>query len=346
MEITEDQLKEIVSETVKGLIPALKDELKNELKPAVSPENQEKSKEEKQAEVMDFISAVVEKDINKLTEMKAVSSVSGSFGYTIPTELAGKIMEYKDKICKMRRLAFVFPFTGNLQIPVEGTGVTSYWVDENTEITESNPTIVKKDMADYYMATRVLIPRQLIRKSAFNVIEYIARLASRSIVKTEETAFVAGDGSSKPTGLRQASGVGSVAQAGANLAYDDLVNLVYGIKEQYRENCVIMTSTAGIKLLKKLKDVNGLPIFNATEKTVMNRPLIESEDIPSNLGTGTNETEIWCFDPSYYWIKDSEDMFMDTDKKISTLQTELVVAEAIDGLFTLSEAAYKLTAVK
>ena len=345
MEITEDQLKAMFADALKELVPSLKDELKNELKPAISPENQEKTAVEKQEEVRDFIEAVVNKDHNKLVEMKAVSSVTGSFGYTIPTELAGKIMEYKDKICKMRRLAFVFPFTGPLQIPVEGTGVTSYWVDENTEITESNPTILKKDMADYYMATRVLIPRQLIRKSAFNVIEYIARLSSRSIVKTEETAFVAGDGSSKPTGLRQAS-VTAVPQAGTNVVYNDIINLVYTVKEQYRENCVLMTSTAGIKKLKSLNDSDGRPLLDLKARTFGDYPLIESEDIPSNLGSGGDETEIWFFDPSYYWIKDSEDMFMDTDKKISTLQTELVVAEAIDGLFTLTEAAAKLTGVK
>jgi len=35
-------------------------------------------------------------------------------------------------------------------------------VDENEEITESNPTISKKNLYDYYLATRVLIPRKTV----------------------------------------------------------------------------------------------------------------------------------------------------------------------------------------
>jgi len=349
-EITEDALKamliEISATALKEIVPALKEELKSELKKDAVIVTDEKSQEEKDGNVKSFISAIINKDHSKLVEMKAVASTSGSFGYTIPTELASKILEKKDKIAKMRKLAFAFNLAGPFQLPTEGTGVTTYWVGENTSITASDPTVGKKDLSDYYLATRVLMPRQLLNTSAFNVIEYIANLCSRALRNTEESAFVAGDGSSKPSGLRGTSGVGSVAQASTSFAYDDIVNLFYTIKEQYREGCVFMTSVAGIKLLRKLKDNNGLPIFDVRDQTVFNKPVFESEDIPSNLGTGTNETEIWCFDPSYYWIKDGENMFMDTDKIISTMQTEIVVAEAIDGIYTLPEAAAKLTAVK
>lgn len=348
-EITDEQLKamlgEISKSALEALVPALKEELKSELKKDAIIVEGEKSQEEKDGNVKSFLNAIITKDHNKLVEMKAVASTSGSFGYTIPTELASKILEKKDKIAKMRKLAFAFKLAGPFQLPTEGTGVTTYWVAENVEITASDPTVGKKDLSDYYLATRVLMPRQLLNTSAFNVIEYIANLCSRALRNTEESAFVAGDGSSKPSGLRLTSGVGSVPQAGASFAYDDIINLFYTIKEQYRDNCVFMTSTKGIKLLRKLKDNNGLPIFDVRDQTVFNKPVFESEDIPSNLGSDGDETEIWCFDPSYYWIKDSEDMFMDSDKKISTLQTELVVAEAIDGIYTLPEAAAKLTAV-
>lgn len=346
LEQLEVMLKEVSANALKELVPTLKEELKSELKKDTVIEGGEKTAEQKGEEVKSFIEAVINKDNNKLVEMKAVASTTGSFGYTIPTELASKILESKDKIAKMRKLAFSFKLAGPFQLPTQGTGVTTYWVGENVEITASDPTVGKKDLSDYYLATRVLMPRQLLRTSAFNVIEYIARLCSRALVITEESSFVAGDGSSKPTGLRQTASVGSVAQAAASFAYDDLVNLFYTIKEQYRDNCVFMTSTAGIKLLRKLKDLNGLPVFDVRDQSIFGKPVFESEDIPSNLGAGTNETEIWCFDPSYYWIKDSEDMFMDSDKIISTMQTEIVVAEAIDGVYTLPEAAAKLTAVK
>ncbi|RJQ67333.1 MAG: phage major capsid protein [Desulfobacteraceae bacterium] len=352
MEITEEKLegmmKDSAQKALEAVIPELKNELKNELKEKIQIETDEVKKEESIQEVKDFLIALEKGDKSFLEkfEAKAVDSTSSSFGYTIPTELASRILEEKDKIPKMRKNAFVFQHAGPFQLPKEGTGVTSYWVGENTLITASEPTIDKEDLADYYLATRVLMPRQLLRTSAYNVTEFIARLCSRSLIGTEETAFTAGDGSSKPLGLRQTVGITDVPQVGTDLAYDDLINLIYSIAEQYRDNCIFILSTAAIKLLMKLKDNNGLPIFDPSNKRLMGYPYFESVDIPSNLGVGTDETEIHFFDPFYYWIKDSENMFMEVDKIISYLQTELVIAEATDGAYILPEAAAKLSAVK
>lgn len=347
-EITEDELKTIVADGLKEIVPALKEEIKNDLKAEIKtePEKVEKTEAEQVEEVKTFINALVEKDHAKLTEMKAVDSTNSYFGYTIPTTLASAILEKRDKISKMRNLAFVFEMAGPFQLPTEGTGVTSYWVGENEEVTESNPTVGKKTLDDYYLATRVLMPRKMLNTSAYNLQEYIARLSSRSIVNAEEEAFVRGSGNSQPTGFRGMTGHNVENQDGDALDYDDLVDAFYGLKEQYRQNAIWMTSAMGMKAIRRIKDDNGIPIFNVNDQTVFNRKVWESEDIPANLGTSANETELWFFDPSYYMIKDGDKMFMDVDKIISKLQVELVVAEAIDGIYTLPEAAMQVQAVK
>jgi HK97 family phage major capsid protein len=177
-------------------------------------------------------------------------------------------------------------------------------------------------------------------------VDYISRLASRAIVRQEESAFVVGSGSAQPTGFRGMTGHNINAQDGATLAYTDIVDVFYGLKEQYRQNAIWMTSAMGMKALRKIVDTTNNPIFNVNEQTVFGRPVFESEDIPSNLQTSADCTELWFFDPFYYWIKDGDQMFMDTDKIISKLQIEMVVAEAIDGVYTLPEAAFQLQAVK
>jgi len=192
----------------------------------------------------------------------------------------------------------------------------------------------------------VLIPRKLLNTSAYNIVNYVGELCARKLRDTEETAFVAGDGSSKPTGLRSASLTGSQAQAGATLAYTDLINLFYALPEQYRENAVFLTSALGMKAIRKITDDNGVPIFDLRDQKMFNRPVIESADIPENLGSSANTTEIYFGDMWYYWIKDGEKMFVDTDKVLSKLQVELVVAQAVDGVYTLPAACKKLTGVK
>lgn len=339
MEVTMEALKGLIADGVKEIVGDLKTEILKETREGLR-EFKVVTDDEKIEKAAQFV-----KDVCLGNVEKAVSSGNTSFGYTVPVELADYILTKKDKISKIRKLAFVFQLSGEFQLPMEGTGVTAYWVGENQNITDSNPTIDKKNLYDYYLAARVLIPRKLLNTSAFNIINYIGELCSRKLRDTEETTFVAGDGSGKPTGIRSAS-FGSINQAGANFTYDDLVNLFYELPEQYRQNAIFMTSSAGMKLLRKLKDLQGNPIFDVRDQTVFNRPVVESADIPANLGTGMDETEVLFFDPWYYWIKDGEAMFVDTDKKIATLQTELVVAEAVDGVFTLADAGKKLSGVK
>ncbi len=338
-EVTLKELQSIIADTVKEALPELKKDIATDLSVAIKG-NQPETEDEKIEKGAKFIKDLVQ---GNLTE-KAVDSSAGSFGYTVPTGLAAFILQKRDKIAKMRKYAFSFKMTGNFQLPTEGTGVTAYWVAENASITISSPTIAKKDLADYYLAARVLIPRNLIKTSAYNIVNFIGELAARAIRNTEETAFVAGDGAGKPTGLRSAS-LTSIAQAGATLAYSDIVSLFYSLAEQYRNNAVFITSASGVKALRNIVDTQGLPIFGVNDQKVFNKVVLESEDIPANLGTNTNATEIYFGDLWYYWIKDGETMFVDTDKILANLQIELVVAEAVDGVLTNTDAFRKLTAV-
>jgi len=342
-EISMDELKTLFKDEITSILPAFKDEIVNELKASIVPEKKVDTKEDGYEKAAKFVKDLVR---GELKTDSAIDSTTGSFGYTIPTELASAIQEKKDKIAKMRKLAFVFNLAGPFQLPKEGTGVTAYWVGENEEISESTPTIQKTDLSDYYLATRVLMPRQLLNTSAYNIVQYVSNLCSRALVRQEESAFIVGNGTGQPTGFRGMTGHNVDAQDGSALDYDDMVDVFYGLKEQYRQGAIWMTSAMGMKAIRKIKDTYGQPIFNVNDQTVFGKPVIESEDIPANLGTSVNETELWFFDPSYYWIKDGENMFALSQPINKTLQTEIVVAEAVDGVYTHPTAAFQLQAVK
>jgi len=340
MEVTMDDLKSLIADGVKEIVGDLKAEILKESRDGVKDIKVE-TDDEKIQKAAQFVKDICMGRI----EEKVVSTNNASFGYTIPTELADFILTKKDKISRMRKLANVFKLSGNFQLPAEGTGVTAYWVDDNATITASDPTIEKRSLSDYYLAARVLVPRKLLNTSAYNIVNFIGELSSRKLRDTEESAFVAGDGVGKPTGVRGA-GLGAIVQGEATFKYKDIVNLYYELPEQYRQNAIFMTSGAGMKLIRSLTDQNNMPIFDVRDQTIFNRPVMECVDIPANLGVGMNETEIIFFDPWYYWIKDGEEMFIDTDKVISKLQTEIVVAEAVDGVFTMPDAGKKITGVK
>lgn len=344
--------KEMTLEELKGLITEVvgESEMAKGLEAVKGRLDQMTSKgendpEAKAQEAAEFIKSLVKGDLN--AEKKTISSADGSFGYTVPTTLATSVHEAKDKIAKIRANAFVFQMDGKFQLPIEGTGATAYWIDSeaDTDITESNPTTTKKELDDNYLAVRVRVPYKLMKTSNVNITEYISRLSARAIVRAEETSFVNGTGTSEPSGLTVAT-ITAVPQAGASFTYDDLVNLYYSVPEQYRQNGKWGMSTKAVKLCRKLKDNNGLPIFDVRDNTIFNKEVLEMSDIAENGGTGEDETTIFFGDFSEYWIKDGTQMLAETRTVQGRLQVDMYLYESLDGAVVNTNAFRKLTGVK
>ncbi|HOB89782.1 MAG TPA: phage major capsid protein [Candidatus Colwellbacteria bacterium] len=286
-------------------------------------------------------------------QLKQITTDSGSFGAAVPTALASAILEKKAKFAIIRSRAFAFELSGNFDLPVEGTGVTGYWISGEVDdsdanlVTASEPTLVKKSLTDHYLAALVKVSWKLLQTSDYNLVNFIASLAGKKLAETEETAFIAGSGTGQPKGIRSES-LTSVAQEGAGLAYQDLVNLYFLLPAQYRQNAVFITSAMGAKAIVGLKDSQDRPIFAPGQPLdeLFRKPLLESGDIPENLGTGQDTTEVYFGDPYYYWIKDGQALSMATQDVIERLQTKVLVYQAVDGKLVLTDAFVKLTGVK
>lgn len=286
-------------------------------------------------------------------EMKQITTESGSFGAAVPTALASAILEKKAKFAVIRSRAFSFELSGPFDLPVEGTGITGYWITGEVDdsdanlVTESEPTLNKKSLTDHYLAALVKVSWKLLNTSDFNIVNFIASLAGRKLAETEEAAFIGGNGTGKPKGIRTES-LSSVAQAGAGLEYQDLVNLYFLLPPQYRANAVFITSSMGAKAITGLRDSQDRPIFAPGQPLdeLFRKPLLESVDIPENLGGGSDTTEVYFGDPYYYWIKDGQSLAMATQDVIERLQTKVLVYQAVDGKLTLTDAFVKLTGVK
>lgn len=322
---------------------------------SVKSEKEEKS--EALAEAANFVKSLVipSKDHKRFgvkeVEMKQINTDAGSFGAAVPTALASAILEKKAKFAVIRSRAFAFELSGPFDLPVEGDGITGYWitgeVDESDSnlVTESHPTLDKKSLVDHYLAALVKVSWKLMNTSDFNIVNFISALAGRKLAEKEENAFIAGTGTGMPKGIRTES-LTSVAQEGDSLSYQDLVNLYFLLAPQYRTNAVFITSSMGAKAVTGLKDTQDRPIFAPGQPLdeLFRKPLVESVDIPENLAGST--TEILFGDPFYYWIKDGQSLAMATQDVIERLQTKVLVYEAVDGKLTLTESFVKLTGVK
>lgn len=286
------------------------------------------------------------KFIRDVVESKAVPTTGdSSYGAVVPTGLYEQIMRKRDALAEIRKYSTVIPLAGKVQLGAEATMATTYWVGENTTITESESSLAKVNLEDHYLACRTKIPFKLLNGSPIAVEAYFADLMGRAIAKEEDAKFISGDDSNKPKGIRtSATSVG--AQAGATLARADLVKTFYGVKAPYRKNGVWITSTLGVKAVMNIVDGNSRPLYDPESGTLFGKPLIETENIPENLGAGSDTTEILFGDLAYYAIKDGEKLTLLSNPVNESLQVQIVAFEAVDGELTLAEAVVKLTGVK
>jgi HK97 family phage major capsid protein len=313
-----------------------------------------KGPEEKRAERLDVAANFIKQIILPQHEyknygVKAIDTGSGSFGTVVPVELRDEIIAQSANWQVIRRYAFVFQLAGKITVPQEGTAVTAYWVAENAAVTESTPTLTGVTLEDHGVACLVKVSWKLLRTSSENIVKFVAALAGKAITIKEESAFVDGDGSSKPLGINQTSGITAIAQAGGSFAFTDLMALYFALPAPYRANAQFLTSAKGARLLYSLLDADGRPVLTIPENgemRVLGRPLLESADIAENLGAGTNETTIYFGDFSNYWIKDGSDIEVATQDQIENLQTKIVVYKYVDGKVVNKSAFRKLTAVK
>jgi len=337
---------------------------------------EDKSVEAKKAERelnQKFYKALAERDTATLKELQAEIAKqysekaladgqnitnNGDGGYLVPVTLANAIREQLAYVSPIRQIATVIAnMPAKLDLPFENAIPTTYWVSEGVAATQSKSTVTKSQLVSYKMAGFGKFSHESLVDTAVNpeLQNFVAQRFALSLSQLENSAFVGGDGSGKPLGFRSGTFTTATgAIAGTALAYADLVKAFYGVHVASRGNGVWVMSTKAISLVVGLTDDNGRPIYvpamSATAPaTVLGRPVYEVTEIPSNLGTGTDETEIWYGDFKNYIIGDREGLrinFGTTGTDLESDMISLVIFKRVAGIPTYGTAFYKLTGVK
>lgn len=150
-----------------------------------------------------------------------VQGVSGS-NYISGTAAGQFLPSIKQDSVALKAGAQVVPVTqaaNAIATPKGTSGATGYWLaDENTQITESQPTLASVGAAAKVLAARATFSRQLLLQGANT--EQVVRDELRSAVaRALDAAIFAGTGASgQPTGITSTSGVGNFSGTSLGLA--------------------------------------------------------------------------------------------------------------------------------
>lgn len=188
-------------------------------------------------------------------------------GYAVAEGFANRLEVTRLAWSGMRKSRATIMTTGNgAEFPIptmNDTGNEGELLGENSAAAAADPTFGEIRMLSYmYSSKVVLVSRQMLQDSAFDVEGFLADALGVRLGRKTNDDFTNGDNSSKPQGVINAASALTAASATA-ITHDELLELKHAVDPAYRENAQWMFLDSTLLLLKKLKDSQGRPLWQA-----------------------------------------------------------------------------------
>ncbi|WP_181444676.1 phage major capsid protein [Bacillus sp. 03113] len=254
-------------------------------------------------------------------EARALSAVTGaSGGFTVPQGFYNEIISAMKPFGGMRQSRATILRTGSgndLPIPTnDDTANVGAIVGENAAAgNATDPVFAQKILKAYkYTSKTFLIPIELLQDSAFDVEAFIRQKITERIARILNQHFTTGTGSGQPQGVVTGSTLGKEGATGqtGSITYDDLVDLQHSVNPLYRANAEWMFNDNSLKIIRKLKDSNGLPLWQpsltaAEPDTILGKPYRINTDMADMAASAKS---ILFGDFANYFIRDVLDLMI------------------------------------
>lgn len=226
-------------------------------------------------------------------------------GFMVPPDMSDEIIELLRPRSIVRAAGTpVIPMPrGTLTMPKQTGDVSANYVGESEDITKSEPTGGQIILSAKKLAALVPISNDLLLVTAGNKAdEFVRSSIVRRVGTREDKAFLRDDGTQNtPKGLRHwvdsDNLVPSNGTTSTNVESDlrDCVQALEG-KDVDMTMPVWMMSPRSKNFLWNLRDGNGNLIFpdlRTDRPTLYSFPVLTSNNVPDNLGSGSDESEIY-----------------------------------------------------
>jgi HK97 family phage major capsid protein len=283
-------------------------------------------------------------------EKRVMSKASAGAGLNlVPTSFQNELIVALRDFGVMRQLGDVVTTeTGEaLQWPGFSAHGTAAWVAENGAYTASDDTASQTTLNAYKAGTLVKVSEELLPDSAFDLEAYFRGEFGQRIGILENTAYVAGDGSGKPTGVTTQASAGVTAAGAAAITADELIDLYHALSPPYRRNGAFVLNDSTIKLVRKLKDSDGQYLWQpglqmGQADALLGKPVYADPDMPAAT---TGLVSVLFGDFSYYKIRDVNGIAF---QRLNELYAEngqvgFKAYHRTDGKLLLTSAVKKLT---
>lgn len=217
-------------------------------------------------------------------------------GYTVPTTIAAELIEALKMYGGMRQGAESFTTSaGNpMSYPTsDGTAETGELVAQNAPASPADPSFGTVALDVYKFGSKLIkVPIELLQDSIIDVVAFVRNRSATRIGRAINTYCTTGTGISQPRGVVTGASSGKVGTTGQTLTviYDDLVDLEHSVDPAYRAlGCSWMLHDSSLKVIRKLKDTAGRPLFipsydagiaRGAPAELLGYPIIVNQDVP------------------------------------------------------------------
>lgn len=205
---------------------------------------------------------------NKTEGRAQTAGTPAAGGYTVPTELAKKIVETMKDWGPMYDPGVtdeMITSSGNpFDIPTnDDTGNSAAELAEAADLVDDGSgdlVFGEKSLSAFVYATPWLqLSFELLQDSAFNLEAFIGSKLGQRLGRIANAKLTVGTGAGQPNGIVTASSLGKSAAAIAAIAADELIELQHSVNAAYRRSpkCGFMFADTTLAAIRKLKDGQG-----------------------------------------------------------------------------------------
>lgn len=257
----------------------------------------------------------------------------------------------RSRVVVRRAGARTFPMpAGQIRHSKQTASATASYGAENAQIAPSEPEFDKLDQSFKKLTGLVPVGNSLLRHSGMAMAQHVRDDLLKVMARREDLAFIRGTGTANtPRGIRNwllaanwiaATDAGIAASsAAAEAALRTVVSRVEDADVNMSQAGWIMRASAK-NFLANLRDDNGNKLFPSIEANgqLLGWPIHITSQIPNNLGSGGDETEIYFGEFSEAMIGDSMDLsigvsteagYFDGTEWVSAFQNDLTLMRAI-----------------
>ncbi|MDD5511743.1 MAG: phage major capsid protein [Dehalococcoidales bacterium] len=322
-------------------------------------------KDDRAAKVMDafrsyIMTGAIKPELRDLQVLSGETPADATWGgYMVPPQqFIAELIKALDNAVFMRRIARVFQVTtsDSLGAPVLDVDMSdAAWTTEVQDLTgagllDTAMRFDKRELKPQQLAKSIKVSMKLLRVSAIPVEALVRDRLVYKFATAMENAFLNGAGTTEPLGVFTASVNGistardfSTGNTTTAISADNLIEVKYALKAQYRNGAQWIFHRDAIKMISKLKDGEGQYLWQqglaaGQPDTILNLPVNESEYAPSTFATGQYVGILGNF--QFYWIAELFGMEIQRLSELfaATSQVGFIGRMWADGAPVLEEA--------